>query len=154
MKPPVSAAAGRGAGAAAAAPGVPRAGRRGLRAAHRGVRSSEARAAPALGPGRARPRRAETSGHGFLPPPRGRGPAPLRGQEAGAPRRGLAWQVTASAYRWWRLGPRLSLGAFGLGARCLRDPFYFGSVDFSFLFSLLGQGCCRVSGEPHPGASK
>lgn len=134
MKPPVSAAAGRGAGAAAAAPGVPWAGRRGLRAAHRWVRSSEARAAPALGPGRARPRGAETSGPRFLPPPRGRGAAPLRGREAGAPRCGLAWQVTASPYRWCRPGPRLSLGASGLGARCLGDPFYSGSVDFSFPF--------------------
>lgn len=138
-RPPVRAAEGRGAGAAAvAAPGVPRTGQRGLCAAHRRVQPSGARAAPALGPGGARPRRAETSGSGFLPPPRGRRAAPLRGREAGAPGRGLAWQVTASsAYRWWRPGPRLSLGEPGVGARCLGDPFYFGLVDFSFLFLLL-----------------
>lgn len=83
MKPPVGAAEGRGAGAAAAAPGVPRAGQRGLRAAHRRVQSSEARAAPALGPGRGRPCRAETSGPGV--PASAAGRAGRSSQRPGSP---------------------------------------------------------------------
>lgn len=161
VKPPGSAAAaGRGAGADAAGPGAARAAPRGPRAADRRGPFSSGRAAPALGPGRARQSRAETWAAGSCPH-RGVGGTLLsEAGTPGAPQHGLAWQVTTAASCWG--ATRSPAFLRGTGLRVALETHFILAWFIIYLFiycippllPLLGQLWCRVSGEPHPGASK
>lgn len=137
----------RGAGQVRAPPSprVAWAARRGPRAVDCRVPSSEARAAPALGPGRARAAPGGNLGPGFLPPPRAWQAVPLRGQVAAAPRRGLAWQVTAAAYCWGSARTLLSVGAPGCSLPWGPILFWL-SWFFSFLVRVVAE--CQVSRIP------